>query len=799
MNMQNIMDKKVELVLSNVTLGVLNRINSSLSNELNIGDYVFKKDTSSIIINNIEILDKAKLIIQSVDEKIIINEKELKDIYRYIFYLEHLDCANCGLKVERLVSSKINCKKVVVDFPTLKIVIETTEEYNEKQLQLKIQECCEAVDYRIEVKKTLEIKKDNEFRIDPKKKKTFIIGLVIFLVFFISKTIMIEIFDIDTLWLYIFIYVGYIPSYYFLAKDILIGAVKNIKNARFFDEMFLMSLATLTALFVQYYDEAIFIIIFYRIGDLCQQYAINYSRKSIANLTQIKVENATFELNGQKVIMEVKRALTGDILCVSTGQRIALDGQIIMGSALLDNKALTGESKPVEVTIGSSVLSGAVCLDGDIKIKVTNTYENSMVAKIFEVVESASLAKSKSENFISKFAKYYTPFIVLLAFIIAIFLPLINNDVYPLNWQGYKEALRVAMIFLVVSCPCALVLSIPLGFFGGIGCASKNGILVKGSNYLEALNEVDTIVFDKTGTLTKGNFAIKMVKSISEYIDDEILHYAACAESVSNHVIAQSIINHYNKKIDSTHIQVVKLNDKRGICVQINDKIVHIGRKNFIEAQKIKTTGLNTQSLEDLLVCIDNKVCGYIVIEDELRDDSASVIKSLQKRRIKPIMISGDSQKVVKSVCEKLNIKEYYSDVTPIDKVNILKAIKKETKRKVAYIGDGINDAPVISISDVGIALGGLGSEATAQIADVVLINNDIKKITKALKIAKKTQVIVIENIVFAIIIKILFLVLALLNIINNILIFAAIFADVGVSLIAIINSLRTLKIGERK
>lgn len=563
-----------------------------------------------------------------------------------------------------------------------------------------------------------------------------------------------------------------------------------------------MSLATITALAVQYYDEALFIIIFYRIGDLCQQYAINYSRKSIAGITEIKVEKAMIEINGQKVEMDAEGIVIGDVLYINSGERIALDGIVVEGNALLDNQALTGESKPVEAKTGTEVFSGAICLDGTIKVKVTKTYENSMASKILDIVENASLLKSKSETLISKFAKYYTPFVVILAFIIAVFLPLINNETYPLNWTGYKESLRIAMIFLVVSCPCALVLSIPLGFFGGIGCASKKGILIKGSNYLEALNDANIVIFDKTGTLTKGNFALKEVKTVSNYSDEDILKYAAYAETTSNHVIGQSIITAYGKPIDSSNITPITILDKRGIIAKVNDKIVCIGRKPFMEAQKIKVSTSNDYDIDEVLfVSIDEKIAGFLIIEDEIRKESYNVIADIKQYGInRTIMITGDSEKVAEKVANKIGIDEIYANVTPVEKVKILKEIKnKNGDKKVVFVGDGINDAPVISTSDIGIALGGFGSEATAQIADIVLINNDINKLSQTFEIAHQTKKIVIQNIIFTLFVKVLFLVLAVLNIINNILIYAAIFADVGVSLIAIINVLRTLKIGVKK
>lgn len=793
-------NKRIELVLQNVTVGVLGRIKTALEKSLKIDDYVCKKNNHSIIINNLEVLEEAKKIILSVDEKIIINEKELKNIYRHTFYLENLDCANCAAKVERLCLKNISCEKAIVDFTTLKIIIETTENYSLLDLQLKIQECAEMVDPRIEVKKTLKKENITEFRIDPKKKKEFIIGVIGFLIFFIFKTIVKVIIGIEDLWVYIVIYAGYIPSYLILARSILYGAYNNIKNARFFDEMFLMSLATITALIVGYYDEALFIIIFYRIGELCQQYAINYSRKSISGLARIEANKAMVEINGQKVEMHSEAIVVGDIICINPGERIALDGIVEEGVGLLDNQALTGESLPVEVKPGSEVFSGSVCIDGTFKIKVTKSHENSLATKIINIVENAGLIKSRSENYITKFAKYYTPFVVLLAFIIAVFLPLIDNVNYTLDWNGYRESLRISMIFLVVSCPCALVLSIPLSFFGGIGCASKNGILIKGSNYLESINSVDTVMFDKTGTLTKGNFILKEVNSISEYSNEDILKYAAYAETTSNHVIAQSIIKTYGKQIDHSIVKPINCNDKRGIAVNVYEKNIYIGRKNFIEARKVKIPSMYSES-DYLFVSIDDKVAGYLVIEDEVREESQKIIEKLKSLNIShTIMVTGDSCKVADRVSKQLNIEEYYAEMDPIDKVNKLKEVKNRSNNHlVAFVGDGLNDAPVISVSDIGIAIGGLGSEATTQIADVVLINDDLNKLPILFKIARKTKFIVVENVILALFIKILFLTLSVLNIINNILIFAAIFADVGVSLIAIINSLRTLRIGEKK
>lgn len=800
MNKNNKNQKRIELQLTNVSAGELKRVSSTLEKNLNIDEYVFKAVTKSVIVNKPDILESVKRLIKSVDEKILIVEKEVKNMNRYIFYLENLDCANCAMKVERLCAKAIECEKVIVDFATLKIVIETSKKYSELELQLKIQECAEMVDPRIDTKKTLKETKQETFKINKKDKINFIIGFSIFLIIFIAKTIIINGFNIEDTWVTILIYCGYVPAYLLLAKDVLYGAYINLKNARFFDEKFLMTLATIMALCVGYYDEALILIVFFRIGDLCQQVAVNYSRKSIAGLASIQTDTAIVEINGQRVEMEAEGVVVGDILFISSGQKIALDGIVVEGSALLDAQAITGESKSVEVGVNDEVLSGSIVIDGAIKLKVTKSYENSMAAKILEVVNNASSLKSKSETIIAKFAKFYTPIVVLLAFIIAVFLPLVNHEAYTLDWQGYRESLRVAMIFLVVSCPCALVISIPLGFFGGIGCASKKGILIKGSNYLEAINDAKIIIFDKTGTLTKGTFSVTEVKSVSDFSDDEILTYAAMAETTSNHVIAQSILKAYGKPIDSSLVTPINLVDKRGILAKVNEKLVALGRRKFIENLKIKIpTDIFPKevALENvMLVAINDKIAGYIIIEDEIREESYEVISQLNKKGIKTIMITGDGEKTAREVSRKLSINEFYSDVNPLQKVDILLDIKKKhPNNKIMFVGDGLNDAPVISVADIGVAIGGFGGEATMQIADVVLMNEDIKKVITSIDIAKKTKKILIQNIIFALVIKIIFLVVAPMNIINNILIYGAIFADVGVSLLAVLNSLRTMRL----
>lgn len=798
------MNKRYQLILPNVTIGIWKRIEVAFEKNLGQDEYIIKSQEYSIIVEE-NLLEKAKKIVFSVDEKINISITEVKQKYRYMFYLENLDCANCAAKIERICKRNIVHESIVVDFATLKIVIETTKKYDPFELRMQIQENAEMVDRHIEVKEKLKKKvnpdEDLKFKIEKKKKIEFIIGVSVFFFFFLIKNILKYGFNYDSEFLYVIIYIGYVPSYILLAKDILFIALNNLKNKRFFDENFLMALATIMALICGLYDEALFVIIFYSIGEMFQQYAVNYSRKSIASLVNIRPDTAVIEIDGQRQTINPESVIVGDILCVNSGDKVALDGVIVSGHATIDAQALSGESKSINVTTDDKILSGSIILEGSLKIKVTNTYEDSMVSKILEMVDNASSLKSKSENFISKFAKYYTPAIVILAIIIAAFLPIFSEN-YVMAWKGgWQDSIRVAMIFLVVSCPCALVISIPLGFFGGIGAASKQGVLIKGSNYLETLNNVDIVVFDKTGTLTKGNFAVSKVVTYDNYTTEDLLRFAAYAEANSNHVIAQSIIKAYGKPIDTSVVESIIIEDKRGIVSLVEGKEVIIGRKAFIENNKIKNTNIVTND-EALIVVIDKMICGYLIIEDEIRSESKNVIKKLKKLGVeKVIMITGDSEKIAKAVGNFLEIDECYSDMNPIEKVNVLKELKEKNPGKtIAFIGDGINDAPVISIADLGIAIGGLGNDATMQIADIVLVNQDLNKVVKGLEIAKLTRKIVIENIIFALFIKFIFLVISPLNIssfFNMFLVYGAIFADVGVSLIAILNSLRATKAGK--
>lgn len=808
---------KKQFKLDNISNSALYKIDIGLSKIIDKKNYVLNKDTKVLTVT---FLDEEKSIeqvreivnyIMDIDDDIDIEEREIKPIIRKVLILKNLDCANCAGKIERVAKRTFEHEFIVVDFTSEKFIIETSSEEVISTLKEKLQEIASAVDPNIEVLEANRIKQedDDEEKIDKKRKKEFIIGGSIFLFGFIVKTIF-NIIDFNegiTLFNHLFtfrdiiIYATYVPGYILLSKDVLYGAYKNISNGRVFDEKFLMSLATIVALLIKYYDEAILVMLFYKLGELCQQYAVNYSRKSIASLINIQPQKANLIVNGEIVEVNPEEVLVGDELLVREGEKIALDGEVILGSADLDVSALTGESLEKSVSVKDKVLSGSICKSGNINVRVEKVYEDSMVAKILDMVENAGTLKSKSENFISKFARYYTPAVVGLALLIAIFLPLLHRG-YDINWAGYKESIRVALIFLVVSCPCALVISIPLGFFGGIGGASKQGILIKGSNHLESLNGVKTVVLDKTGTLTEGNFVLKRIISLSNMTKEQILYYAAYAESTSNHPIARSIVEAYNKPIDASNITLLDGVNKRGVHANVNGKDVLVGRKEYLELSGVELIK-DVKKISNLCIAVDGVVVGYFVFRDRVKSNAKTTIQDLKALGVETVcMLTGDNEEIAREVATKTGIDLYYSEMTPLDKVDKLQELKAQLKEneKIAFIGDGVNDTPVLTASDVGIAMGALGSDAAIEAADIVLMTDELNKIPDAIRIARKTRRIVWQNIVLALAVKLSVLIIAPLGIlsINQFLIYEAIFADVGVSLIAILNSLRAMKVDKK-
>lgn len=576
-------------------------------------------------------------------------------------------------------------------------------------------------------------------------------------------------------------------AYILLGKDTILKAVKNVEKGDFFDENFLMTVATLGAIMIGEYPEAVAVMLFYEVGELFQSYAINKSRKSIADMMDIKPEYANVIRNNKSEKVEPDEVQIDEIIEIKPGERVPLDAIIIKGETTLDTSALTGESLPVEVREGATILSGCINLNALILAKVTKEYFDSTVNKVLDLVENAAAKKSTSERLITRFAKIYTPIVISLAVLLAILPPIISGE------YNFRLWIFRALAFLVVSCPCAFVISVPLSFFSGIGAASRAGVLIKGGNYLEALSKVDTVVLDKTGTLTKGVFNVQKVivadKSIQE---DEFISLVAMAESGSNHPISKSIQKYYNKEIDKNSINSIKEISGKGIEAIVNNIRILVGNKKLVNVP-------NNIIVEDvgtiLYVDIDNNFAGYIVISDEIKKDSQKTIQGLKNIGIKKsIMFTGDVEKVAKKVGEELGLDEIYSNLLPQDKVSKFEEIikNKNSKGNVVFVGDGINDAPVLARADVGIAMGAMGSDAAIEAADVVIMTDEPSKIVTAIKSSKKTMKIAMQNIALAFGVKAIALILSALGIADM---WMAVFADTGVTILAVLNSFRALKI----
>ncbi len=576
----------------------------------------------------------------------------------------------------------------------------------------------------------------------------------------------------------------FLLSYLTIGGNVIKTAVVNIARGQVFDENFLMTIASLGAFFVGEAPEAVAVMLFYQVGECFQSYAVNRSRKSITDLMNIKPDYAVVIRDGKEEEIEPSEAKIGEIVLVKPGERIPLDGVLLEGNTALDTVALTGESIPRDVREGDTVLSGCVNISGVIKMRVEKEYGQSTVAKILELVENATDKKSKSENFISKFARYYTPAVVISAVLLAIIPPVILS-------QSFEVWIYRALTFLVTSCPCALVISIPLSFFGGIGGASRAGILVKGSNYIETISKVDTVVMDKTGTLTKGIFAVQSVVPCGNTDKAVLLELAALGEAYSNHPIASSLKDAYGKELDHNFLNNVQEVAGYGVKSVYKEKELLVGNFKLMQQEKISCDEAD-ESGTLVYVAYDKQYQGHIVIADELKQDAKDAISKMKACGIKRIvMLTGDNEETAKAVAEQLGITEYHAQLLPGDKVRLFEEIMEKADGKIAFVGDGINDAPVLARADVGIAMGGLGSDAAIEAADIVIMNDEPSKIAKMVAIARNTLAIVKENIVFAIGIKVAILILAAIGIANM---WLAVFADVGVAALAILNAMRTLK-----
>ena len=577
-----------------------------------------------------------------------------------------------------------------------------------------------------------------------------------------------------------------IVAYVILGWDVVWQAVKNITRGQVFDEHFLMSVSTIGAFAIGEYPEAVAVMLFYQVGEFFQSLAVKRSRKSISDLMDICPDSATVKRNGVLQVVSPESVAVGEIIVVKPGEKIPLDGIVVDGESMLDTKALTGESVPRSIRKRDEALSGCINQSGLLTLKVTKSFGESTVSKITDLVENASARKAPTENFITTFARYYTPVVVGMAAVLAIIPPLVLGG-------GWSEWLRRGFVFLIVSCPCALVISIPLTFFGGIGAASKRGVLVKGSNYLEALNKVSVVVFDKTGTLTKGVFEVANIIPAAGYQKEQVLEYAAQAESYSNHPIAKSILATYGKPIDQKQFSDFEEISGHGISVMVQGKKVLAGNSKLMESEKIAYAACDAAGTK-FYVAADGSYVGCILIADEVKPDSKCAIAELKKIGVeKTVMLTGDDERIGKSVADELGLDAYYAQLLPDQKVEKLEMLDKQKRQgsKLAFVGDGINDAPVLARADVGIAMGGLGSDAAIEAADVVLMTDEPSKLVEAIDVAKATKRIVMQNIVIALGIKSVFLVLGALGMAGM---WEAVFGDVGVTIIAVLNAMRILK-----
>lgn len=584
-------------------------------------------------------------------------------------------------------------------------------------------------------------------------------------------------------------FIVFLISYMILGIPVILSAFKWILKGQVFNEFFLMSIATTGAFIIGEYPEGAAVMLFYLVGEMVQEHAVGRSRKSISALLDIRPDHANLRReDGSIAVVPPGEVLVGDHIIVRPGERIPLDGEVVEGSALVDMSALTGESMPAGLSIGSRALSGSIDLNGVIIIRVTEAYEDSTVSRILELVQNAAERKAPTEQFITKFARYYTPAVVLVALLLALVPPLVIPGAVLADWI-YR-----ALVFLVVSCPCALLISIPLGYFGGIGAASRRGVLVKGSNFLEALNNVGTVVWDKTGTLTKGGFVITDVLPSGGYTADDVVYYAAYAESHSKHPIALSVINHFNGEIDAGRIEEYEEIAGKGIRILLDGKVILVGNSALVGAPGFDESGTAVH------VEVDGVYAGTIVVADEVKDEAADTVSGLRKLGVgRIVMLTGDTMGTGASVARKIGIDEFYAELLPEDKVRILERIESEEKergkpggqrRKLVFVGDGINDAPVLARADIGIAMGGLGSDAAIEAADIVLMTDEPSKLLTAIQVAKRTRRIVMQNIVFALGIKAVFLLLGALGVASM---WEAVFADMGVALLAIFNSASAL------
>ena len=687
--------------------------------------------------------------------------------------LEGLNCANCARKIEEKVGKMEGVKESNLNFTTTTLNVKLERKVKEEHAINEIKKIVEALEPHVKVEKKVS-GKTNVQKAKFEVKPTLIIGAILYLIAVIGDFK-------GALALILFV-----ASYLLIGGKVVLTAIKNIARGQLFDENFLMTVATIGAFSISEYPEAVAVMLFYEIGETIQGYAVNRSRSSISSLMDIRADYANIIIDGKEKKVSPETVKVEDIILVKPGEKIPLDGIVVEGESFVDTSALTGESVPRKVVVNDEILSGGINTNGVLKVKVTKKFGESTVSKILEMVENAASKKANTEKFITKFAKVYTPIVVGLAILIAVVPSIFIKDALFSTW------LSRALVFLVVSCPCALVVSVPLGFFAGIGGASKKGVLVKGSNYLELLKDLETVVFDKTGTLTEGVFTVTEINT-NDIQKEKLIEVAAMAESFSNHPIAISIIKEYGKEIDKEVIEEYEEIAGHGIKAVINNEEILIGNAKLMNQFNISYNEVD--SIGTVVYCaINGEFKGSIVISDKIKENADEALINLKAAGVKKtVMLTGDNKKTAEKVGEKVNIDEVHSELLPLGKVKEVEKLLKASNKngRLAFVGDGVNDAPVLARADIGIAMGGIGSDAAIEAADVVLMKDDINALVDAINVSKKTNKILWQNIIFALGVKVIVMVLGTFGIANM---WTAVFADVGVTIIAIINSTRCFR-----
>lgn len=713
------------------------------------------------------------------------------EVYRKVLYLNGLDCAYCGTRIENIAKKELNHQRIVVDYPTYRFIIETTDKALVDNLESRVTEIAHKVDERIKVQ-SAEKGKPRESEIEKTFKKPQVIVIWIGIVIFLIGILTSHILKSNNILGVILVVIGY----FMIGHQIILRFFKNLLKGRIFDENFLMTVASIGALITKHYEEAAVVMLLYQFGEFLQNIAVNRTRKSIADLLSYEVQTVKLKLGEEVSEVGVEGVLPDDVIVVSKGEMIPVDGKVCKGKTYLDTKNITGESRARSVDVGDEVMSGSLNIGNIIEVRVTRTYNNSMMTRILDLVENATINKSKAENFITKFSRYYTPIVVFIAALIltgGVVASFINKSVDWTDW------VYVAMEFLVISCPCALVISVPLSFFCAIGVASKRGILIRGSNYLEAMYHVENIVFDKTGTLTKGEFNITEIVPAEGYRMEDVKRLFIYTEYYSEHPIGKSVVEAYGKENVLTEIISEFQPLQGGARAVINGSHILIATTKLAKREKLTFPEVLDPNLV-VYVFKEKTYIGYVVVGDTIREEAFDTLSSLRQGGIsKTYMLTGDTKAIAENVANMLQIDEVFSDLLPDQKVEYMDKIKESTKSKLgttAYVGDGINDAPVIASSDVGIAMGDTASDATISISDIVIMTNDLNKLVELQHIAKKTRHKVVENIVFALGIKIIVMIIALVlhGDAFTMSLWLAIFSDVGVSLLAILNSLRLMR-----